>query len=659
MRWLFIMMITLQANAGWRTNGTIPAMVNVTPDVKTEDLSAYLHAFYTLSDGTPHVILGFNGLYAQAWDVNLSNSVSRVFSMTNDPPGLSGQPLIPVVVTYSNTVLVQASANYFGGMWEFDPVALTSTRICTNTDKQCVSICRATDGVIFMGTFGTARVDAWNPANRAFWSYGFADTNLAGVGNYAYYITANSSYVYCVVRGGTPDWYLSIIDRSTTNKTLVWNDLTTTSLTLSEGLDGKSYAQVTTNGVVGYFILTNGTPVALSSAAFQAIPKYDAYYDEPGVDRDMDNWDTQTGWQFDIDATAYSVQGSIPTASMRWKRTNDMTWLSVTETNNWLPVDASFDLIQPRLGTSELLWLTHGYGPVGSFTPGGTASVLGPYKAQSSRDLLQVSTSEAYIAGYHLNTLRWNPSSSWTLTPSTADFAASTNNPYRNDETGGKYHSMLVRGSDGRIFNASRWGRNGVGGSLGWYNPTTGALGTERNSFTNEWDSPTDLKGAINNSKIVWSSWGSNIFVFDATTFTKDTNFTLMNNSSIQKIVEYQIGKMFGISGSNTLGFTTTGTLLYSNNLPAAPYNITPETTDYERITLGPDGYVWQTAGGYLYRINPMDGTYVQVKQTTNNYKVTFTGDGSAYLYGGATVWKLSNLLQQTSELNTGTLIKR
>lgn len=658
MRWLFIMLSILQANAGWRTNGTVPAMVDVTPDVKLEDLSAYLHAFYTLSDGTPHVVLGFDGIYAQAWDVNLSNGVSTVFSMTNAPfvsaADAFGVVQMSCITTLSNTLLVCSSAQRSNQFWEFNPVTRTSQMIFTNSDKLVPSICRAPDGVIFMGTFGMVNIDAWNPSNRTFWSYGRADTNLAGIGNYGYYLSANNTHVYCAIRGGDPEWYLSITDRATTNKTLFFNQAGTTDVTIYDGLDGKVYAATTTNSIRRYWALTNGTPANIPS--LPAV--YDEYHEEPGMNRNMDNWDTTTGWQFEIEATAYSVQGSVPTTSMRWKRTNDVSWSFVTETNSWLPGPGVYTLLQPRLNTSELLWITRGSGPVGSFAPGVPASILGVYKAQSTRDVLQVSATEAYIAGYHLNTLRWNPSLAWTFNPSTADFTAPTNNPYRMDASGGIYHSMLVRGSDGRIFNASRWERGGVGGSLQWYNPTTGAIGTERNLFTNSWDTPTDLKGAVGNSKIVWSSWQSNIFVFDAATFTKDTNFTLMNNSTVQKMVEYQSGKLFGISGSNTLGFTTTGTLLYSNNLPAAPYDITSGTTDYERITLGPDNYVWQTAGGYLYRINPADGTYVQVRQTTNNYKITFSG-GDAYLYGSSTIWKLPSLLQFSSEARISTLTKR
>jgi len=336
------------------------------------------------------------------------------------------------------------------------------------------------------------------------------------------------------------------------------------------------------------------------------------------------------------------VDDSIPTATVAWQRTNQVEWDSVTETNGWLPGAASFDMVQSWTGNS-LIWYSHGYGPVGTFTPGGSAAIIGPFKAQSTRDLLQVSSTEVYIAGYHLNTLRWNPAAAWTFTAS-SDFTNTSVNPYRNDETGGKYCSMLVRGSNGKIYNASRWDRNGVGGSLGEYDPSRGALATIR--LDDENDTPTDLKAAVSSTKLVWSSYGDGeIRVYDVAVFAQQTNYTL-GVGMVQKLVEYESGKMFGISGSNICAWSVlTGGLIYSNNLPATPYGITKETTDFERITLGPDNYIWQTAGGKLYRINPVDGTYSVAVDSVSNLKTVFSGD-DAFLYGGSVIYEIPDLLR-------------
>lgn len=649
----FLLCLVSFSCSGMWVLGTNTSMVNITPNIKTENLSAYLHAYYTLSDGTPHVILGFDGDYAQAWDVNLSNGVSRVFTMTNDPPGTHGIPREQAIVTYSNTLLVTATAMIFSGLWEFNPATGTSTRIATNTGQLVTSIGRAPDGAIFMGTYGTVRVDEWNPSNRVFRTWGFADDDLVGSGNFAYYINASVGYIYTTIRDGN-DWYLSIIDRATSNKTHWWKSPAGTALTVSDGVDGKVYADVITNGQHGYFILTNGTPASISALAYAAAPKYEAFFEEPGVQRDFDNWDVLVpDWNIEVNATAYSVDDSIPSTSIRWKPAAGSVWSSVIETNNWLPVATGLDIVQPWTGNS-LLWVTRGYGPVGSFVPGSAASVIGAYKRNSLRDVLQVGT-DVYGAGYHRETWRLDSTQPWTRTPSVQDFTDDSFNPYTIDELGGKWHVVMAL-ANGILYTASHHDRGSSGGSMHWYDPSNGTKAAT-NFSTSTADTPCDLKPSESGSKLVWLSFGGNVFVWDTATFTIVTNFTL--GIALKKCVEYESGKLFGITSSNMLGFTTSGTILWSNNLPASAWSTEPTayTIHYDRVTLGPDNQIYQVAGvpplAYLYRINPATGSYAVVRQTTNSYRVMFDG-GTAYLYGNANTWAINNLLVPT--LNTLTV---
>jgi len=642
--------------ASWQLNPS-PTMTNAGIDIKVE-YQEYLNTFYRLSDGTPHVIIGFSGAMCQFWDVNLSNGVSRVLTVTNvnqsfvPDPSVGGLPGT-CALTSSNTLVITTTAHLGASVYVYNPVSGALTRVGQNTgssipgacDEEEYSTCVDPNGVVFMGTFGHAMVDSYNPSNGVFTSWGQLDTNLTGVGNYAYSVSANRNYIYGAIRDGY-SWYLGIMERANTNKTLLWKG-TSTLVGVSDGTNGSIYVEQITNGAAVWWMFTNTVPVLVTNFSWTML-KSDYY--KGNVDRDVNNWGTHEGWDIESTYDLSSASGSIPSASMVWKPHSGTNWTTIVETNHWLTTAGSVDILQPWYDGS-LFWVTHAYGPVGTFIPGGLTTILGPYKGTSVRDVLQVSPNEVYLAGYFEQTLRWNPSQPWTRTPLLPDYTSTNYNPYTCISVPGIYQIFLVRGSNGKIFCATRYDRDSVSGQLDWYDPTNGTVGYEHTTFASNADGPNDLKPAEHSTKLVWASYGGNIFIWDAATFTQVTNFTVLGGQPIKKLVEYQNGKMFGISGSNLVAFTTTGTQLYSNHLPATVWGTAQsDASDYQRLTLGPDNYVWvlvniPTVSTSLYRINPVDGTYTNLLTfSAGPDKIVFNG-GDAYLYGSTKIYRIPNLL--------------
>ena len=133
----------------------------------------------------------------------------------------------------------------------------------------------------------------------------------------------------------------------------------------------------------------------------------------------------------------------------------------------------------------------------------------------------------------------------------------------------------------------------------------------------------------------------------------------------MDKIIETAPGVVFGAT-SNVLFLAnlTNGTLIWTNQMAftnTAFMSGVNFLKAYERLVVGPDGYVWMFIGNALYRIWPSDGTVTKIMDRTASC-LLFNG-GDLIFYNGTidstaskTIYRMKNMLVQVPDFYIGTL---
>jgi len=626
----------------------------------------YLKALVYLSNNTHHAFFGFRDPLVsthphQIWDVNLTDGTSRLINSTIGYPTQRGVGLLSP--GGGTNIMLFSSGSPDVEILTYDPVSFeTNHYTFTSPERSFGSACLGPDGKLYIGTYYRGKMYSYDPFTKTVKSdWGALDPDIViapPVGSRSnewtsvYTIAVMTNWVFGAMQstGSDPNWwYLTATRLSDTNHTVIWKDdgkTNNTTFRVYRNVDWTScYLHQITNGVDKWWQLTNDVPVLLASP-----PTYYTFGND--VNDEPTTW-ASTGaggatWNVEILPDTYSVQGSVAYAAMRYKLTSEGEYRpTIVQNSGWIGAPVNIIGLKPWAG-GKMLWMSAKYGPLGFLTPNVLTETPGIYKYISGYDLLVHSPTEVYLAGYYQATMKWDPTQPWSIEPFLGDYTSSSINPHTVYNGMGIDHYFLTEGS-GKLFIGVSHTRTSQGGELGWYNLSNGTKGSNRLDLVSSWFECNDVKAALSGTKIVYLGQ-TNVFVFDAVAFTIDSNFIVMGNQRLDKCVEYEPGKMFVIGGeygTNMCAFTTTGSLIWSNNLPIAPWggNNDPfEGSYYHKMELAPDNHVWVCGDDKLYRIDPTTGSYTNVMNVANNYNVTWK-NGDAYLYGDPVIHRVPNLL--------------
>jgi len=583
-----------------------------------------------------HLILYYDNLANTALpleilDVNLTRNTWRLTNGIPGRPGTYGTSL------YYNGHIYLGSSDP-GYFMEYDPIAGNVRQIAKLSVKSCQVTQIGDDGWIYIGEMPYANVDRYNPANNVFQNLGAMDTNDY---QYAYTIGADSRYLYIGV--GESRWYLGVYDTQTTNRTTFWKDQSDLASAVYHGSNGFwYYIRSATNGTM-YYILTNGSPIQVTSLP----PLQTAWYVEhDSVVNDKSSF--ASIFEINVNVDHAYPDGSSNHALVEWCNVGatSLTSINATGFDNLLPVTIK------RLyawDNNRLLGSVAAYGALFSYNPANATTTTLGYPQFSLYDIT-FDGNTIFLSGYPDATLQCNTNLAWTLTASTTNQALS--NPSLTPARFGKYHYYTSLGADGLIYIGAHHERDSTGGELGWYDPINLTKGSLRSPFLN--DDVADLKPALGGSKLVYASSGStNLFVFDVATKSIERTIIPLPGIQMDKIVEAAPGIIFGATGTNIFEVNVTnGSVLYSKTVPGLAFGSSAIQPYDHRLTLGPDGYVWMflyaNNTNTLYRINPSDGSYAGILTNSmavyGDNRLLFNG-GDLYLYGGTNLYRISGLL--------------
>jgi hypothetical protein len=185
--------------------------------------------------------------------------------------------------------------------------------------------------------------------------------------------------------------------------------------------------------------------------------------------------------------------------------------------------------------------------------------------------------------------------------------------------------------------------RNGIGGQLGWQD-----LVYQTNAsvpLPQTYLDTADLKPLFGGSNLVYSSLGSNLFVFDCKTKSFLSTNAPLGCVSPGKVTEVSPGVIIGLSGTTVYKWNCNiGILLSSNNVNGQVFGATVSPVD-RRVELAPDGHAWFFAGTTLYRLNPSDMNLTSILTNNPALSVAWHG-GDLYLYGGPNLYRVQSLLK-------------
>ena len=599
-------------------------------------------AMFVYTNSDKHLLLYYDNLATlkypfQLLDVNLTQSTWR---LTN---GVPGRPPIHAISLYPNGRIYMASGDP-GYFMEYDPITGSTHQIAQLSQKygQCSQI--GDDGWIYVGEAVQGGVDRYNPNTGAFEYLGRMDSYSVGALQYAYTLGADTRYLY--VGLGEDPWYLAIYDTQEHTNVLYWKDQEDISGTICHGTNGFwYYYRGTTNGNK-YYILTNGVPtqIGLWPVVYPG-NKHNGVVDNSGG---ITTFTSVFGIEVNLD-NVYP-DSSANQATVKWRNVGNTNWNSVTATgfNNLLPV-----IIKHLYAwdNNRLFGFAADYGPVFWYNLANVTTTTLGYPQFSLYDTT-FDGNVIYLSGYPDATLQYDTNLAWTLTTSTTNQALS--NPFLTSARFGKYHYYTTLGSDGFFYIGAHHERDSTGGELGWYDPINRTKGSLRTPFLN--DDVRDLKPALGGTKLVYSSTTTNLFVFDVATKSIERTIVPLPGINMDKVVEVAPGIMFGATASNIFNVNiTNGSILYTKTISGVAFGSSGIKYPDHRLVNGPDGYVWmfvhKTPNNVLYRINPSDGSYIQILTnslaTYGDNSVMFNG-GDLYLYGGANLYRIQGLLIPT-----------
>lgn len=470
------------------------------------------------------------------------------------------------------------------------------------------------DGRLWLGTYPKGTLEIYDPATDTLTRVGEFDAAITAP-QYVYSLVTDGRYAYAGM--GQAPWYLAVIDTQTGEAQQFFRDDNLATTNVGAAADGSGL-------YYGKYQLIDGEPVPA-----QKVPALKAWYAPNNVIIDKSGF-AGTGVEVNLDQAA-AVTGRTPL--VRWRRDGG-EWQQATIEG----VQTAPATIKRLLSVGDkLLAITGAYGPLAWYDPTSkTFDVIG-WTQRSLYDALQVGT-DIYLSGYTAVTLRWDTTQEWTLALSTTDFK--TSNP-RQVTAWHKYHYYQVIDVNDLLWVGINHERDSTGGELGWYDPTTEAVGRLRDPFLT-WTP----RGVVSvGARIVYSGnsregEAGQLFVINsaakevARTYTPPTSST-----SAGAIVAVSDTDLIGIEGATAYRMNIeTGAVVWEKALPAAAFGM----AWYDRrIATAPDGWLWFAIGKAIYKMNPADGDLVKVVADADAPLNVCFHKGEPYLYGGTTIRKV------------------
>ncbi len=594
---------------------------------KTNDGHRHLQMYYDTFGASPIDVVDIDLENAKVVKSSLERNVGRVGTRCH------------VFYPANNKMYIGSSDP--GSFSEFDPTTGATKYISAVKYKGAYHCEIGDDGWIYIGqiTAGVVKgagLERYNPTTGVWQDLGVIDPAFNGALQYAYTLGADNRYVYISL--GQLPWYLAVYDtQATSNKIKIYfKENGDTNSNISKGADGKWYYTKYHLGETPYkrmYKFENGIPVEVSST-----PVLDQWYQQSNVISDKSAFKQVFNTEVNFDkANSNSENGG--TVEISWK-TDSGSWQSAT-VNGLSQVARTIKRLYPWPGREDkfLGWASE-YGLVFLYDASSKDIQSLGYPTRSLYDAVFVGPI-IYISGYTAITMKYDPSKPWTLSASTLDPKSTSVNPYIFYGQYGKYHYYSTLGSDGMLYIATHHERGSVGGEIAWYNLSSGASASLREPFL-DYD-VSDLKSALNGTKIVYSSSKDKLFIFDVATKRIEREITpIPGNMEIDKIFETEPGIIFGIYDTKYFKANIqTGEIIYIKDLGGRAF---PGIPAYDRrLVKGPDGYAWLFIDDKLSRINPVDGT-IQKIMTAPVSSFIFNGN-DLYFYGGTTISRIRNIL--------------
>jgi hypothetical protein len=614
---------------------------------------------FQLSNGEKHALLFFGyTTKVQLIDLNLETGTAvliktNIAGRTNSYPVLAANDKFYM---FTGDVLPDP-------LLEYDPKTQIA-RVAANmtTDKCAQSSAIGDDGKLYFGgcTKGTAA--KFDPDTNNFTEFGRIDTANPSTYFLTYTIGSDGHYVYTGLRdcdantnGGGDQYYLGVYDQISKNSQMFFKGEKDSFGETYKGADGRwyydryNYTSYQAGGWYRkYYVIENGAPVEIASPP----ARYTPTYMRANVLWDLKNAPTAYGYEFDL-ADIYPDNANNQ-VTVRWKKTSETAWQSVTVTDfNLAPLSVKKIIPNTTNTGLKLLAIADAYGPTFEYDPD-TKQTLSLGRSSSLYDVL-VLGNEVYLSGYAAVTYRFDPSKPWSLNSSTTNTWSMDVNP-RQVAGFGKYHYYSAVGSDGLIYIGVGHLRDSViGGSLGWYNPATEA----KSSIHISDDSVADLTSALSGSKMIYSTSSNKIFVFDVATKTIEREIIVPGAFYESHNVEIEPGVIFGVTeslNSNFLMFKAniqTGEIISQQTASGASFGSVKDRD--RRLILGPDKHLWLFVGNSLYRINPDDYSMQKIIDISSSYILFYGSDIYLYGNGSSDIKRIKNILQEPfskSDLN-------
>ncbi|MDD3580671.1 MAG: hypothetical protein PHW74_06590 [Desulfobacca sp.] len=580
----------------------------------------------------------------QLLDINLNTGDTRIRDAVFGRPGPNG------TVLHSSGKIYTGSSDP-GYLMVYDPVTGTVQQLGKLADKGAQYMIEGDDGAIYIGECVKGFVERYDPQSGVLENFGIMDDPGAPYYRYAYTIGADNRYVYVAIRDGGL-WYLVVYDREEKTQTVHWKELSPTSVNVYPGMDNLWYAQMNSASTGKKWYLLNGK-VAVESPA-------------PQVNHDrmpitIQSWDYAANWAkfpYEVDLTN-SVPYNDGQVNIKWRlKEGPGPWQQTTATLRVQPYE--FKRLYAK--GKQFFGFTPSYGPVFHYNPDTRLTEVLGHTMRSIYAALSFDTQRWYFVGYPAATMEYDPTVPWTLNQNTTALYAPEVNPHliRLGQQG-KYHYYLAAGADGCIYVGQHWERDGVGGSLGWYNPVTKETGGWREPFLQH--DVRDLVASADKQKIVYSSKATEagidgkLFVFDILTKQLES-FTPLPG-------EWNAGKLAAIGANQILGFvenSTTGDKFYKADLGTKEIifvkplggKIFNDIKPYDqRLVIGPDGFVWLYIDNFISRINPSDGNIEKIIEAPPAGGLVFYKN-DLYIYGSYTLRRIENIISYLNNFSLG-----
>jgi hypothetical protein len=610
-----------------------------------------------LSNGEKHLFVFYDntGGNSQLVDVNMNSESATLVDLpgngrTNMPGALLGNDKF-----YG--ALLDGSMNPNAPLIEYNPATRTSRQAGIISDKGLQSVVRGDDGDLYVGSSVKGVIGHYDPNSDLYEDFGKMDEASTSGYIMVYTIGSDGRYIYAGMRDndGSANWYLGVYDRVAREKHIYFKN---------DGLGGDLGGDVNklVSGDWFYetynskrpadqyklcFLLQNGSPSQVPcSYPRQNVQRYD-------VNKVYDNETFATKFNYEFNFDFIYPDNLNNSANYSWKLTSDESWKSV--------IASGFRMTPVRIrrfiegNNSKMLATNDMYGPVMEYDiASNTTRSLGR-PGVSVYDLLK-KNDDLYISGYPTITERYDLSKPWTLSAGAGQDIWDTDINPHEIAAFAKYHYFSAVGYDGKIYIGFKHLRESVEGSgIGWYDPATGQTG--KISVVSP-ENVADLKPVLNGTKMVFTTVGEKMYVFDVATKQIEREITPIQGASLRKVIEVSPGIVIGAQGTKLYKVDIrTGEVLFTKDLPGSAYG--SETYSWDaRLDSSPDGFVWLFCGNSLYRINPTDGSMQKIVDTTWG-RIRFVGT-DLYLYGDTSLRRVKNILSishDQADLNSDNLI--